>query len=685
VTASNVQKTAAWKAPAKTVPDNPAPAVDSSLVTGRTIRESMLSGATIRDNRGAAGQPAANTAPPDALVTGRTIRESMLSGRTLRKSLVAGDTIPETPAVTAAHVTGRPAPASPSAETARAATLKAAPAVASPAAAPESGGYSMGRPAESHTAEFDFSKVPTGQTETWSRGKTQPIRKDPAWTRSGTPTSTTTVDRDDLDLDDSPRRRRGLVTAIVVAAVLLVGGGIAWLLISKGDLLQSQLGEAQDQKNEEREKLLLLDAREKFLLDTPTDFALAEKKYLQVLSISRDNAQAMAELALMYAVRAQYTLDELVDAQVDRKDTEALQSRFESQVEEARRYATGAIDLAPRLPDAHLAMADADRLSGAIDSARGHVRKARSDSTLTEAACVDALISIADRGDRAEIIGMLKSSIANPPLLRSLYRLARVQASAGRMADAKSTLSELFHVNANHPQGRRLKERLDSGRRVELLPGAAAAPPAAVPVAVEPAVAPDVPAEPVAGTPAGTPAPTTAGTTATAAPAGTDGLLEKAAKAQDSGKYQDALTLYGQVLDKEPSNLDALTGMAATYMEMNNWGQAIAKFKKALGVNSRFGPALIGIAQTYKSMGQPLVALSWFEKYLEANPSGRDAEIARRNIDALRAENAVSGGSPDAGSPSAEEPSDAAPESPEPSETPTPPTSAPEPDAQPVE
>jgi len=123
--------------------------------------------------------------------------------------------------------------------------------------------------------------------------------------------------------------------------------------------------------------------------------------------------------------------------------------------------------------------------------------------------------------------------------------------------------------------------------------------------------------------------------------------------------------------------------MAATYMEMKNWGQAIAKFKKALGVNGRFGPALIGIAQTYKSMGQPLVALSWFEKYLEANPSGRDAEIARRNIDALRSENAVSGGSPDTASQPEEPPSDAAPESPE---APTaPPPSEPAPDAQPVE
>jgi tetratricopeptide (TPR) repeat protein len=116
-------------------------------------------------------------------------------------------------------------------------------------------------------------------------------------------------------------------------------------------------------------------------------------------------------------------------------------------------------------------------------------------------------------------------------------------------------------------------------------------------------------------------------------------MLARAVRLQESGQAAQAIQLFETVLQKDPGNIDAMSGLGYCNLDRGNKGQAVTWFRRALGGGGgSFGPAIIGLAETYKSQGQKAEALKWYRRYLEVHPGGRDASLARSNIQRLEQE-----------------------------------------------
>ncbi|MBN2343687.1 MAG: zinc-ribbon domain-containing protein [Deltaproteobacteria bacterium] len=623
-----------------------------SLEVGRTIISSVPPPAAKPDSAaasvqppattGTASQPAASAGEVDnTLETGKTIRKSLIEGKTIRESLVLGETIRATgksPSVTQK-------PTSPNEDLWDKPTNASATASSEPTAeknqedadVPEHALATEDARDQLHSLsssdEPDFSQVPATQDDDWTDSNNEIEDDEPDWT--GVSSTMNAIPAFDEDLEAPPKRRA--LVYIVVFIVLLLGGGAAYLYFFQRDLLINQFGEVQDSKKIERQNTLLLEAREKVLLDTYSDFAQAEKKYLQVLAIDAHNPVALASLGQMYAIWAQYLLDSYLDASADAaaestEQADQLKKEFENKLAAAERRVDEALKIDSELKEAHIAAAEINLLSGNLNGAKMHLKKGRSETTVRGTSYISAQIGIVENQNKDEVIGMLKSIVVADPLLRVLYRMARVQAADGKTDDALSSLQQILNLNKKHTAALLLKERVSSGKTIPLIPDDwnVADQQAADTDTEETAIDELNPAA-----------------SASASKEGDDNdddddggmsidrMVQKAATAQENGRTQEAVDLYNRVLRESPNNVDALSGIAYTYLDKGNHGQAIAKFKRALDISPQFGPAIIGMAQAYKSMGQNAEALKWFQKYLDTNPNGRHAGMARRNVTAL--------------------------------------------------
>lgn len=496
--------------------------------------------------------------------------------------------------------------------------------------------------------EPDFSQVPVLKEENWTDTDARISDHDPEWTSSNSTISSIPPCFDDFDL---PKRSRTKMFAIL-AILLMVGGICAYVAIFQKDLIISQFGQVQDSKKEQKLQTLLLEAREKFLLDTPSDFMQAEKIYRKILSTNENHPQALTALAQMYTVWAQYLWDDFNDSQITpssdpRVDPDAPlpsgnRKEFEEKLEEARRLASLALKITPKSKNVHLVVAEVERLSGNIIDAQKHLAKGRTQATLQDATYIAALIAISEGQNRSEIIGMLKSVITTTPLLRVLYRLARLQAAEEKTEDSNNSLAQILKLNGKHTAALALRKRLAEGHSVT--------------INTPMALGADTESKGDIDTTAKDDRANNKNTKITSASQvsergnntsakvsdnedestmNLDVLLRKAVYAQERGKTADAITLFEKVIVQEPSNIDALSGLGYAYLDRGSYGQAVTKFKRALSANARFGPAVIGMAQTYKSMGQPNEAIKWFKKYINTNPQGRHAGMAQRNLDEL--------------------------------------------------
>ncbi|MBN2717102.1 MAG: zinc-ribbon domain-containing protein [Deltaproteobacteria bacterium] len=499
----------------------------------------------------------------------------------------------------------------------------------------------------SNEAELDFSDVPMTVEEEWSAGTENISHDEPGWTQS----SSTISSMSDAETGyKSKKKGRGVVTALI-SLLLILGIGAGYLWFFQKELLMSHFGEVQDSKKEERQKTLLIEARELVLLDTPSDFEQAEKKYLQVLTIDNKNLEGLAGLAQTYIIWAQQLQDELLDATLDlsaannsdannavepvtQEALEPLKKNFEARLADGRRRITQALNIESSHALSNLVAAEAELLDGNSEAAKKYLAMGRSPHTIQNSSLVNAKIGIAEQQNNVEIIGMLKSIVAAEPRLRVLNRLARVQLFAGQKDEAQQSIDKILSLNSRHTAALRLKQRIESDKTVALIP-APIAPTADEDIAqrhekVDSNLPGSSSSDAAEGKKDNAP-PQQSPATMSA-----HQLLRKASAAQQAGRSNEAVSLFSLVLEKDPENIEALNGLGYAYLDLGSRGQAIAKFKRALTVNPGFGPSQIGMAQTYKGMGQNAEALKWYEKYIATNPSGRHAGIAQRNIDDLK-------------------------------------------------
>jgi cytochrome c-type biogenesis protein CcmH/NrfG len=93
--------------------------------------------------------------------------------------------------------------------------------------------------------------------------------------------------------------------------------------------------------------------------------------------------------------------------------------------------------------------------------------------------------------------------------------------------------------------------------------------------------------------------------------------------------------VYHKALALKPTGGEALTGLGYAQLDRGKTAQAGALFNQVLEREHTNAPALFGLGEVYREQGRRDFAVQTFRQYLKLKPSGRDADIARRQIQQL--------------------------------------------------
>ncbi len=492
------------------------------------------------------------------------------------------------------------------------------------------------------SSNLDLSQIPASEKSEWDQGREVVDAKGPAWAekkREALPQY-----KSEFDSLIPPNRRTGRWIVLLVILALVASGAAFFVMTQKniGQSLDSFLNSSDDN----RYKKFFDRGHENFLLDSETYYRQADREFQKVLALQENNALTQAALAEMYAVWAQYFRDAETDEKVDlsvkeeiteaeNRELERLRKDFDQRLSEATRWVQLALAQDPVPVEAHRAMADIMRLSGKIGKAKEHLEKARVVGSDPETDYVEVLLN-QDMGEpHATLLKQLSDIIEEKPLIRAMYRRARILAAGEKKTEAKQVLEELFELNSSHLPGRTLISRIDENKPVLLQAGTYGDSRPS-----DDAKQPEDQATKVSKKKKSTAddrSSARASKSSTPDDSGSiDATLMRAKRLQERGQTKTAMALYNKVLEQSPSNIDALSGLAYCYRDIHSNGQAIATFRRILGLQPSFGPALLGLAETYKSQGQPEQALKYYNKYLNTSPSGRYAGMAKRNITLLQ-------------------------------------------------
>lgn len=497
---------------------------------------------------------------------------------------------------------------------------------------------SLPRPQASTDAP-DFSSIPvTKDDAVWEGAGKNTAAPEPAWAgKTGG-----SLPRHEAAMDTMPPERKssGKWILVITTAVGILAAALFLFLPNKQDDLLSSVGDMVSTPEQTRFQKFFDRGRENFLLDTETSFLQADREFQKVLALKEGHPPTLAALAALYAVWAQYIRDAKLDMTADKpgkggagedKEAALLTKEFEEKRQEAAQWSRQALAADPNLKEALLAAADVARLSGNREEAETKLSLATARGEDAETEYTAALIDIDTGGSPQAAALRLEKAVNGQPMIRALYRIARIQAATGAEHSAKAVLAKLFALNSNHPQAKELAARIEARKKIvlvdtplsnEALKVMASAENADVTALAETATAPSA----------------TKDDDADKMPQGTPATLKRAAALQSNGQPGAAEALYQSVLEREPSNLEALTGIGYCYLDNRESGRALASFRRALQIQSTHGPALIGTAETYKFMGQKGEALKFYRSYVAAVPAGRQADMARKNIARIEAE-----------------------------------------------
>jgi tetratricopeptide (TPR) repeat protein len=98
-------------------------------------------------------------------------------------------------------------------------------------------------------------------------------------------------------------------------------------------------------------------------------------------------------------------------------------------------------------------------------------------------------------------------------------------------------------------------------------------------------------------------------------------LLDKGNTLLDSGKYNEAITFYDNVIEHEPNATIALYNKAVSLSYLGNFTDAIRYYDKVLVTEPNSADAIVGKADNFAQLEKYEEAITLYDKALEINPT----------------------------------------------------------------
>ncbi len=490
----------------------------------------------------------------------------------------------------------------------------------------------------------DLSQIPAVKDETeWNTGSHMDV-PGPEWAKK---TGSLPKYSNEKATSPSPKRKIGRLAMMLGILGILGAALLIYIMMpDTADNMSSRLAQMVSSSEQDRFQQFFDRGREKFLLDSENAYMQADREFQKVLALQQQHPATLAALGQMYGAWAQYLRDRVLDMEADtptdakkgpsenNHKLDQLKKSFNEKRQEALDWATRALRADPNLKEAHLAMADAKRLYGDLEPAEAQLEAAKSTGADAETRYTEVLIDMDNGAPADTLLKQLDEIISEKPLIRAMYRRARILSSQAKAEEARKELEHLFELNENHQAGRELVGRIAADKPVILTskhPATAGAPPTGERSMKSPEKGKvslkrgekeeDVKYEKTVGE--------------ALESTNEKSLLLTAQKQLGKGKVSVAKESFKKVIEDSPNNVEALMGLAYCYLDQGNTGKAISYFRRALNNDPSSGAALIGLAETYKASGDQDQAIKFYRQYLEKYPGGKQAGMAKRNIDKL--------------------------------------------------
>lgn len=100
----------------------------------------------------------------------------------------------------------------------------------------------------------------------------------------------------------------------------------------------------------------------------------------------------------------------------------------------------------------------------------------------------------------------------------------------------------------------------------------------------------------------------------------------------------EALALYGRAAALDPNPASAIIHLSTglLHSKQGDLDGALDEYKHALSFEPHMPEATANIASCYQQLGEIPLAISWLSRYLAENPTGRDAEDMRKELQGLK-------------------------------------------------
>lgn len=113
-------------------------------------------------------------------------------------------------------------------------------------------------------------------------------------------------------------------------------------------------------------------------------------------------------------------------------------------------------------------------------------------------------------------------------------------------------------------------------------------------------------------------------------------IYEKAIKAQRSGRWKDAETIYGQVLSENPQDIRAMNNLGVIRMREKRYAEAVELFVRAITVKNDYVDPYYNLACLYLQQGNVQTSLEYLKQAAKIDGAVRKWAKADPDFRALR-------------------------------------------------